>query len=90
MHSLKIIVRAITEFHEPRPYKYFPSLFIDVFELSGGNPNVETLLIHRCEDINGLGSFTDKGEALIAAREWLGEEENYKSIVEAFISDFGE
>lgn len=90
MHSIKIIIKAITEFHEPVPYKHFPSLYIDVFEMSGGSPNNETLLIHRCEGIRGLSPSSDKGEALLAAREWLGVEDNYESIAEAMIKNFGE
>lgn len=88
MHSIKILLRAITEFHEPKPYEHFPSIYIDVFEMSGGSPDTETLVIHRCEDIHDLSSSTDKGESLLAAREYLGD--NYNAIVQALISEIGE
>lgn len=37
MHSIHIEIVAITEFHEPKPYEYFPSIKVDAYEMSGGN-----------------------------------------------------
>ena len=88
MHSIKIHLKAITEFHEPKPYEYFPSIYIDVFRLAGDPKNTETLLIHRCEDIQALSPSTDRDVALIAAREYL--DANYKLIIQALISKIGE
>ena len=88
MHSIQIDIEAITEWHEPKPYEHFPALRFDTYEMSGGNPNIRTLLSHRCEDIRGLESSEDKDSALLAAREWLGE--NYKAVVQEAISKVGE
>jgi hypothetical protein len=85
---MKIVLEAITEFHEPKDYKFYPAIEIDVYELSGGSPNTETLLAHRCEDISGGVGTIDKDTALITARDYLGD--NYKLIVQATISKIGE
>lgn len=88
MHSIKIVLEAITEFHEPKDYEFFPSIRIDAWRLTGGSPESETLLIHRCEDCFGLPSSEDKGESLMAARDYL--EDNYKAIIQALIAKIGE
>ena len=88
MYGIQIHVEAITEWHEPKDYEFYPALRVDAYELSGSVPETQTLLIHRCEDIKGLPPSEDKDVSLMAAREWLGD--NYQKLIQEIIAAFGE
>jgi hypothetical protein len=88
MYGIVIEVLAVSRFHEPKPYDFFAGLEVDVYSITGGTPEVKTLLAHACEDIMGLSAYPTKDDALVAARAYLGD--NATAITEAAISKYAE
>lgn len=87
MKKLHIDLEAITEFHEPHPYKFYPAIRIDCYECDESGA-IRSLMTHRCEDIHGSVGYDIQAEAIETARLYL--QNNYRNIVQAIVSEIGE
>lgn len=86
--KLTIVLEAISEYHEPIPYKHYPSIRVDVWR--GDKQSSQNHYYHRCEDIRGLPSYTVREDAVNAATIWLENIDNCDAIIKDIIASIGE
>jgi hypothetical protein len=86
--KVTITLEAISEYHEPIPYRHYPSIRVDVWR--GEKQSGQTHYYHRCEDIQGLSSYAMREDAVNAATIWLENIDNLDIIIKDIIASIGE